>query len=83
MNLDSLCRNAPAIILSSVIVTMTLGVEGYGLFYGFSDKVNDVVLGRILGTLDTSMAIVLAYWFSSTKGSHEKDATIANLTVKP
>lgn len=78
MNWQEVCKQSPAVALSFTIVIMALGLEAYGLFHGFSPTVDDLVLGRILGTFDAAMLGVMNYWFGSTKGSQEKDATIAS-----
>ena len=77
----ALSKSTPTVGLSFIIVVTTLLFEGFGLFHGFSEKVDDVVLGRILGTLDSLSALVMAYWFGSTRGSADKDATIAGMAI--
>lgn len=78
---ESVSKTTPTVGLSFVVVITTLFFEGFGLFHGFSREVDDVVLGRILGTLDSLSALVMAYWFGSTRGSADKDATIAGMAV--
>lgn len=58
-------------ILTWAIVLIVMGLEGT-LLFGHKPDVSDIVLGRIMGTLDTSLALVLAYWFGTTNGSARK-----------
>jgi hypothetical protein len=53
-------------VLSYFIVVVTAGIYTY-LVAGEYDKltVSDLVLGRILGTLDMAFGVVLAYWLGS------------------
>lgn len=66
-------------ILSYIVVGLTAGAEGYFLFHGMSniDPSWAVILGRILGTLDSALMLVLSYYFGSSSGSARKDMTIA------
>lgn len=64
-------------ILTWIVVSLVLGFEGALLFGHVPVGVSDIVLGRVLGTLDTSLAIVLAFWFGSTHGSTQKTALLA------
>jgi hypothetical protein len=68
-------------ILTWIVVASFLTIEG-GMLLGIDVHVDDIVLGRILGTLDTSLGLVLAYWFGSSSGSHQKDVLIANASVQ-
>ena len=64
-------------VLSWIIVAATIGLEGWVLLNGLPAGAPDLVVGRILGTLDTAFAGVLAYWLGSTVSAKLKDATIA------
>lgn len=64
-------------ILSWLIVAATIGLEGYVLLVGLPTSAPELVVGRILGTLDTAFTGVLAYWLGSTVSARMKDATIA------
>lgn len=59
-------------ILTWLIVAIVLGLEGSLLFGAKPNGISDIVLGRILGTLDTSLAMVLSFWFGTTHGSARK-----------
>lgn len=67
-------------VLTWVIVTAVLGLEGAILLNGMPSGVNDFVLGRILGTLETSLGLTLAFWFGTTNSSADKTAMLANST---
>ena len=69
-------------ILSWLIVAATLGLEGWVLLYGLPSDAPELVVGRILGTLDTAFTGVLAYWLGSTVSAKIKDATIATQAAK-
>lgn len=64
-------------VLTWMIVAIVLCLEGYILFEGIPKELSEIVLGRILGTLDTSLALVLAYWFGSSRGSDVKTQIMA------
>ena len=59
-------------VLTWLIVIIVLGLEGALLFGVKPEGVSEIVLGRILGTLDTSLAGVLSFWFGTTHGSSRK-----------
>lgn len=59
-------------VLTWLIVAIVLGLEGMILFNGMPSGVSDIVTGRILGTLDMSLMMVLAFWFGATYGSGRK-----------
>lgn len=49
-------------VLSWIVVISTLALEGYLLVQGVPPGVNELVIGRVLGTLDMAFATVLAFW---------------------
>ena len=59
-------------VLTWIIVAIVLGLEGLILFKGMPQGVSEIVTGRILGTLDMSLMMVLAFWFGTTYGSGRK-----------
>ncbi len=85
MNIDwtAVGKSSPVVGLSFLVVGVTLAFEGVGIFHGFSGHIDDVVLGRVLGTFDTLTTIVMTYWFGSTKSGHEKDNVIASQLAPP
>jgi len=68
-------------ILTWVVVLAFLGIEGAMLF-GVKTMASDLVVGRILGTLDTSLGLVLAFWFGSNAGSARTKELLAQATLK-
>ncbi len=69
-------------VLTWIIVAIVLGLEGALLFGVKPDGISDIVLGRILGTLDTSLAMVLSFWFGTTHGSSRKTDILAAGGIK-
>jgi hypothetical protein len=67
-------------ILSWFIVASTIGLEGYVMLYGVPAEAIDLIVGRVLGTLDAAFVTVTAYWLGTSSSSHAKDITIANAT---
>lgn len=65
-------------ILTWIIVTLTLSAEIGMLFHVIPPGANEMVMGRVLGTLDSALVLVLGFWFGSSHGSQNKDAMIAN-----
>ena len=63
-------------VLTWLIVLIVLGLEG-ALLFGTKPDVSDIVLGRIMGTLDAALLTVLAYWFGTTNGSSRKTDILA------
>lgn len=68
-------------ILTWVIVVAFIGIEG-ALLFGAKTGVSELVLGRILGTLDTSLGLVLAFWFGANQGSARTKELLAQATLK-
>lgn len=64
-------------VLTWLIVAIVLGLEGYILFEGTPERVSEIVMGRILGTLDMCLITVLSYWFGTTYGSSRKTDMLA------
>ena len=64
--------------LSLVLLTMSLGTEVYLLLNGYpKDKIDPVLVGRILGLMDSVALLVLGYWFGSSSGSNAKTTLLA------
>lgn len=64
--------------LSLLLLTVTLGCEVLVLFYGYPATVDAIVVGRVLGLMDSVALLVLGYWFGSSSGSDRKTDLIAN-----
>ena len=67
----------PLFWLSILLLTGTLGAEGYTLFNGLSPTVTDMVAGRVLGLMDAVALMVLTYWYGTSNGSAIKTDLLA------
>jgi hypothetical protein len=67
-------------VLTWIVVVLCLSFEGLMLFGQMPKPSSEIVLGRVLGTLDGALMMVLAFWFGSSNGSQNKDALLANST---
>lgn len=67
----------PLFWLSLVLLVVTLGSEVAVLFYGYPTTVPDIVVGRVLGLMDSVALLVLGYWFGSSSGSSQKTELMA------
>jgi hypothetical protein len=63
-------------IIAYLVIVLVLVAEGSMFFRGQPQGIDGVVLGRILGTLDSALLLVLGYYFGSSAGSAEKNAAI-------
>lgn len=64
-------------ILTWIVVALTLAAEGALLFNQIPPGADPIILGRVLGTMDSALMLVLGFWFGSSHGSQNKDALIA------
>lgn len=67
----------PLFWLSLLLLTVTLGSEVLVLFYGYPPTVPEIVVGRVLGLMDSVALLVLGYWFGSSSGSNQKTELLA------
>jgi hypothetical protein len=58
--------NTPKILAYGVSILVLL-VEGFVLLHGIPKLVEPVIAGRILGTLDSALILVLGYYFGSSQ----------------
>lgn len=63
--------------LSLVLLILTLGSEIWVLFNGIPGNTPELVIGRVLGLLDSVALMVLAYWYGSSSGSFNKTQLLA------
>lgn len=70
-------------ILTWIIVTITLLAEGALMFRATPPGVDPVILGRVLGTLDSALILVLSFWFGSTSASAHKTEVISDRRSTP
>jgi len=66
-------------VLAYLVIAFTGIIEGYALLHGLPEAIDKVIVGRILGTLDSASILVLGYYFGSTLSSRKKDDTIAEI----
>lgn len=71
--------NTPA-TLTWIIVLLTLSAEIAMLFQVMPSNVDPIILGRVLGTMDMSLGMVLAFWFGTNSGSVRKTELLAAST---
>lgn len=58
--------------LSLLLLTITLGAELVVLFNGYPKALDDIVVGRVLGLMDSVALMVLSYWYGTSNGSARK-----------
>ena len=63
--------------LSLVLLAGTLGCEGVVLFHGLPADTPDIVVGRVLGLMDSVALMVLGYWYGTSNGSAQKSELLA------
>jgi len=68
--------------LSVLLLTISLGCELSVLFIGYPAKTDPLVLGRVLGLMDTIAMLVLGYWYGTTNGSAQKFELLAQRTAQ-
>lgn len=64
-------------LLTWIIVTITLLMEASLLFNEVPKGVDPLVMGRILGTMDGALMLVLSFWFGSSSSSKQKTELLA------
>lgn len=66
-------------LLSLLLLLLTLGTECVVLFHGAPKDVPDIIIGRVLGLMDSVAMLVLSYWFGTSQGSAEKTQLMATI----
>lgn len=66
-------------VLSWMVIVGTFSLYGWLVIHGNPADLDDVILGRLLGTLDTAFGVVLAYWLGTSFSSKSKDETISKM----
>lgn len=69
-------------IIAYLVIVLVMVAEGSMFFVGQPHGIDGVVLGRILGTLDSALMLVLGYYFGSSAGSADKTAAINKMISK-
>lgn len=64
-------------VLASVVVILALCGEAYYFLHGAPPAAAPELIGRILGTLDAALMLVLSYYFGSSMGSDRKTELLA------
>jgi hypothetical protein len=64
-------------ILTWLVVAITLACEAMLLFNQVPPGADPLVIGRVLGTMDSALIMVLGFWFGSSHGSQNKDTLLA------
>lgn len=64
-------------ILTWIIVALTLAAEGALLFNQVPPGADPIIIGRVLGTMDSALIMVLTFWFGSNSSSQQKTAMLA------
>jgi len=68
----------PLFWLSMVLLAVTLGCEAVVLFHGLPADTPDIVVGRVLGLMDSVALMVLSYWYGTSNGSAQKSELLAH-----
>ncbi|WP_309679463.1 hypothetical protein [Polaromonas sp.] len=63
--------------LSLALLAATLGCEILVLFKGYPASTSEIIVGRVLGLMDSVALMVLAYWYGSSSGSSHKSELLA------
>lgn len=67
----------PSVLAWCIIITFA-GAQ-YFVFTHPLPVGNEMLIARVLGTLDMSVGIILGYYYGSSSGSRAKDATVQSL----
>lgn len=67
----------PLFWMSVVLLVISLGSEVAVLFIGYPPGIPDIVVGRVLGLLDSVALMVLAFHYGSSAGSAQKTALLS------
>lgn len=68
-------------ILTWIIVTITLAAEGALLFNQIPPGADPIIIGRVLGTMDSALVMVLGFWFGSNSGSARTKELLAQASI--
>ncbi len=70
-------HSATPSILTWIIVALTLAAEAMLLFKQVPPGADPIIVGRVLGTMDSALVMVLSFWFGSNSSSQQKTALLA------
>lgn len=66
-------------VLAICVCGLCFAGEGLYFFRGAPANASPELIGRILGTLDAALLLVLGYYYGSSSGSAEKSSALANI----
>jgi hypothetical protein len=69
-------------ILTWIIVALTLAAEAALLFNQVPPGADPIIIGRVLGTMDAALLMVLQFWFGSNSTSQRKTELLAASSPK-
>jgi hypothetical protein len=70
-------------LLTWLIVAITLTAEGLLLFHAMPANADPIIIGRVLGTMDSALIMVLGFWFGSNSNSQRKTELLAQANSVP
>lgn len=70
-------------VLTWLIVLITLLSEAMLIFQATPPGVDPIILGRVLGTLDSALIMVLSFWFGTNSQSARKTELLAAAAPTP
>lgn len=70
-------HSATPSILTWIIVCLTLVAEALLLFNQVPPGADPIIIGRVLGTMDSALVMVLSFWFGSNSNSQRKTELLA------
>lgn len=68
-------------ILTWIIVGVTLVMEAMLLFNKVPPGVDPIIMGRVLGTMDSALMLSLSFWFGSNSGSARTKELLAQAQI--
>lgn len=76
-NMAIATHSATPSVLTWIIVLLTLIAEGMLLFNQVPSEADPIIVGRVLGTMDAALMLVLGFWFGSNSNSQRKTELLA------
>lgn len=74
---EEIVKDSTPKILAFLVVILCFVGEGFYFFHGAPANASPELIGRILGTLDSALILVLGYYFGSSRGSDRKTELLA------
>ena len=68
-------------LLTWLVVLLVLLAEGMLLFNQVPKGVDPIIIGRVLGTMDSALIMVLSFWFGSNSTSSRKTELLAQASL--